>query len=163
VSQGGQVKVSNISHGNGPGFGLWIGQRFIKPGEFTFMPVDELPHNYHTLTNVLRFEFEEPRPATDTNTLLVQQMLDMQKTLMDQLGQMQKKLDEAPAPVAPQIQYVQVAPTAVATAPTPGMGVGAAHFIPDIEEVQADIQVASTSSTTVDKAALMAKLKKAKK
>jgi hypothetical protein len=121
------------------------------------MPVDELPHNYHTLTNVLRFEFEEP---SDTNTLLVQQMLDMQKTLMDQLGQMQKKLDEAPAP---QIQYVQVAPTVVATAPTPGMGVGAAYFIPDIEEVQADIQVASTSSTTVDKAALIAKLKKAKK
>jgi hypothetical protein len=157
VNQGGQVKVSNISHGNGPGFGLWIGQHFIKPGEFTFMPVDELPHNYHTLTNVLRFEFEEP---SDTNTLLVQQMLDMQKTLMDQLGQMQKKLDEAPAP---QIQYVQVAPTVVATAPTPGMGVGAAYFIPDIEEVQADIQVASTSSTTVDKAALIAKLKKAKK
>lgn len=157
-----QVKVTNISHANGAGFGLWIAERFIKPGEFVVMPADELPKNYHTLMNVLEFEFIETYTPPDPNTGMVQQLLEMQKTLMQQMSQMQQKLNEAPAP---QVQYLQAAPTIAGEteAPKISLGVGAPHFIPDIEDVEADIQVASTSSRAVDKAALMEKLKRSKK
>lgn len=157
-----QVKVTNISHSNGSGFGLWIGQRFIKPGEFAIMPVDDLPGNYHSLVHVLDFEFMQTTvQAPDPNTQLVQQLIEMQKSLLDQVGQMREKLDQQAPPQAPQIHYVSTSPGL--EQPLPSTGVGAPHFIPAIGEVQADIQITSTSSKAVDGKALRDKLRKAKK
>jgi hypothetical protein len=157
-----QVKVTNISHQNGAGFGLWIAQRFIKPGESQVMPVAELPNNYSTLGNVLQFDFLQAyMPPSEVSAQMVQQMLDMQAALMTQMGQMQEKLNQQ-ASQPQQVQYVP-APTPEAALPGPVAGVGAAHYIPAIGDVQSDIQISSTSSKPVDGKALKERLKKAKK
>lgn len=156
-----QVKVTNISHRNGSGFGLWLAQRYIKPGSSVVMPVAELPGDYTKLSNVLEFEFLQATvPIADPNTELVMQMLDMQKALLEQMGQMQERINQQ----SQQVVVVQ-APVGNTAAPsgTAPLGIGTNHFIPEIGEVQADIQISSTSSKAVDGKALKERLKKAKK